>query len=419
MANPFLSTSWNSTVSDLDLVGNAISRPLAEKLIIPDISQIITEQDPDRYPFVRFLEALAKNKAKHWKHEWNEERLKAFRTTVKTGSGIIGSAVSTDLQTDDANLFVAGDMIRLVRGTTGTFELVRVSSVTNSTTLVVVRAQSGTTALATFAAADEVVHIGSAAQENAGAPDGDHIDPSPFFNIVQIFRDAVELSEDAINLEYYNWADIEKKNLKDAAQKHLEKMERAFLLGERSYNSGFRTTGGFEWFIRTYGSLTDSNLALSNSTFDMTGLSFNELTFDKMSDPIFRYGSKTKVMLGSGATLSKVGTFGKAYLENDQAASETLGLRVKRVTTEHGDLLLVRHRMFDEITYLRTRAFIFDPDHVSKSVFANSDTKLFMNVQNNDVDGVKHEYRTKCTLEVRNPGLAHFVIKGLDNTIAG
>ncbi len=417
MSNPFLSTSWNSTVSDLDLTGSAINRPLAEKLIVPDISQIMTEQDPDRYPFVRFLEALAKNKATHWKHEWNEERLKAFRTTVKTGSGIIGSAVSTDLQVDDANLFVGGDMIRIQHGTT--FENVYVASVTNSTTLVVTRAQSGTTALATIAAADEVIHLGSASAENAGAPDGDHIDPTPIYNIVQIFRDAVELSEDAINLKYFNWSDIEKKQLKDAAQKHLEKMERAFLLGERSYNSGKRTTGGFEWFIRTYGSLTDSALGLSNSVFDMSGLSFNELTFDKMSDPIFRYGSKTKVMLGSGATLSKVGTFGKAYLENDQAASETLGLRVKRVTTEHGDLMLVRHRMFDEISYLRTRAFIFDPEHVSKSIFTNSDTKLFMNIQNNDVDGVKHEYRTKCTLEVRNPGLAHFVIKGLDNTIAG
>lgn len=416
MSNPFLSTSWNSTVSDIDLTGNAISRPLAEKLIIPDIAKEITEQDPNRYPFIRFLEALGKVQANHWKHEWNEERLKAFRTAVTSGSGVIGSNSSTDLSVDNAGLFVQGDMIRVQHGTT--FEIMRVTSMTDSDTAVVARAQSGTTALATIAAADEVIHLGSAHAENTGAPDGDHIDPTPIYNIVQIFKDTVELSEDAINLMYYNWTDIEKKQLRDAAQKHLEKMERAFLLGERSYNSGNRTTGGFEWFINNFGSLTDSSLTLTNNVFDMTSLAFNEFFFDKMSDPIFRYGSKTKVFMASGATLSKVATFGKAYLEKDEAASLALGMKVQRVVTQHGDLLLVRHRMFDEITYLKTRAYIIDPDNCKKATFKNSDTKLHMNVQANDIDGVKHQYMTKCTLEMRNPSLAHFMIKGISNTIS-
>lgn len=414
MANPFRTNSWSSTVADIDLTGSNINRPLAEKLIIPDISDAITRQDPNRFPYIRILESLAKKTATHWKHEWNEKRLKNFRATIKVGSGVIGSAGSTDLQTNESNLLLAGDMLRVVNSS-GVSEIMRVTTKTSATVYVVARGQSGTTALASFASADEVIHLGNAFDEASGAPDGDAIDPTPYYNICQFMRDAVEITNQAQKVRYYNFASMEAEMLADEGKKHMENKERAILLGVRHYNGGNRTMGGLFDTINTYGSLSDTGLSLSNNTFDMTSKSFDEFFFDKIADPIFRYGGSKKIFTASGAVISKITTFGKAYLDKDEEASKALGLKVEKIVTAHGELMLIRHRMFDEITFLKSRALVIDPTMINMAEF--EPTALHKNIQNPDFPGVKHEYRSDCTLELRNPGLAHFVVTNLDSTI--
>ena len=55
--------------------------------------------------------------------------------------------------------------------------------------------------------------------------------------------------------------------------------------------------------------------------------------------------------------------------------------------------------------------FILDPENVRYAYLDGRDTKLQLNVQNNDVDGVVDEYLTECSLEVRLPQ-THLLISG-------
>ena len=41
----------------------------------------------------------------------------------------------------------------------------------------------------------------------------------------------------------------------------------------------------------------------------------------------------------------------------------------------------------------------------------NRDTKLNVDIQENDIDGVMDEYITECSIEVKNPD-AHFMFSG-------
>lgn len=165
------------------------------------------------------------------------------------------------------------------------------------------------------------------------------------------------------------------------------------------------------------GQMTDSGLSLSGNVFDMSALSFNEGTFDKISDPIFRYGSQKKFMFAPGKVLSKIANMNKAYLTRDEKASSVLGIAVDKISTQHGTLALVRSRLFDELTHCQSRAYIIDPALLKKAVL--QDTSLQKNIQNPDEDGVKIKDITKATLEARGLGYAHFILKGINTTIAG
>lgn len=159
---------------------------------------------------------------------------KTYRSSVKTGSGLIGSDSSTDLQTNDSDLFNVSDMLRIQRAD-GTYEVVKVSAKTSATVYVVTRGQSGTTALATLAASDEIIHLGNAFAEFAGSPDGDWTVPVPYWNSIQTFKDPVSLSDEAMRL-VYRGGDQEKNMLRSQGIKHQEAIERAMWFSVRSYN---------------------------------------------------------------------------------------------------------------------------------------------------------------------------------------
>ena len=411
MAGELYTTAWQTNISDITGSGSARTMEIYDKKVKLDISEKITNLDPDKAPFLRFLEALGtKESCSNYKFEWLEEDNKAILGNVKTGSGVIGSATSTDLQTDESDLFIAGDILRVIDTVNGTFETIQVQSKTSATVYVVIRNIDSVGALSTIADTSEVMRIGSAFAENTGAADPDSVEPVWRYNLTQNFKAAVEISGrfDAMDIRGRN-SEIQHQ-LQVRMKDFMEGMEGAFLFGTRKYVTGSRgktLMGGMKYFIDTY--------AASNNV-DASSATFNQTWMDNQANSWFRYGSKKKLVICGGQTLSKVTSFELPFLRDNKQAAKVLGIPAVDYQSPHGVLTFVHSRLLDESVEYAKYMFILDPQYLKKRYLPGRDTQINMNVQNNDQDGKKHQILADVSLEVRNPE-SHFVITGLNNTI--
>ena len=408
-----LTSSFYTDVSDIDNQGNARTLKIFDKKVKPDISNIFTQIDPEKAPFIRFLSVIGnKEKTINYKYEWLEEDSKDLLATLDAGAGIVGSAVSTDLQTNESDLFQADDIIKLTALTVGvnygTTEIIRIVSKTNATTYVVARAQAGTTGSAVFAANDEVMKIGSSHQENSLQADPENYEPVWYYNLVQNFKSSVAISGRMDSMDVRDNSSEVMSQLKKRMRDHAESIEGAFLFGNR-YQDGTRTyTGGLEFMVDTY--------APSINYHDASAETFSEGWLDLYANMFFRYGGKRKVALVGGQIISKLGVFGKDYLRINDKASAKLGLEVMDYFSSHGTISFIHSRLLDESDYYKSYMFLFDPKYVKKRFLPGRDTHINMNVQENGRDGKIHEIMSDIGLEVRLPQ-AHFVVTGLDDTI--
>ena len=55
--------------------------------------------------------------------------------------------------------------------------------------------------------------------------------------------------------------------------------------------------------------------------------------------------------------------------------------------------------------------FVLDPENIRYAYLDGRDTKLYTDIQDNDIDGVIDEYLTECSLELRLPK-THMMITG-------
>ncbi len=100
--------------------GASFSSEIYRKKVRDDISEEITNLDPNRAPFMRFLAALGNKKSGASKFEYLEETIKERKTLLNdTLSTVNGSASGTTLEVEDSNLYVAGDAAGVSGSITG------------------------------------------------------------------------------------------------------------------------------------------------------------------------------------------------------------------------------------------------------------------------------------------------------------
>ena len=73
---------------------------------------------------------------------------------------------------------------------------------------------------------------------------------------------------------------------------------------------------------------------------------------------------------------------------------DTFGLDIKKLLTPHGNLMVVKHNLFEGDDYGK-RAYVVDLDGVGYRFLRGRDTKLHTSIQANDKDSRKDEYRTE------------------------
>jgi hypothetical protein len=100
-----------------------------------------------------------------------------------------------------------------------------------------------------------------------------------------------------------------------------------------------------------------------------------------------RFGSSKKLWFVGRDALYQLSSLGLDFVRIEMA-TKVLGMSVNRVRGPHGEFALIEHRDF--INAHGGRIQIVDPRHVALAVLRKM--KHEANIQDNDVDGVKHQF---------------------------
>ncbi|MDO4581968.1 MAG: DUF5309 family protein [Bacillota bacterium] len=359
-----------------------------------DMAKEIARLDPNDGPFLTFLK-LAKKDSRivyNPKFEWLEDELLATWGEVDGAT----LAASTSLAVADGSIFRVNDVIKIP----STGEQMLVTAIAGNT-LTVARGY-GATAAANIADEAVVLNVGSAMPENSSQRVVKSTKETNAYNYTQIFRTPIALSgtEAASRL---NGGKDRNYQRRKASLEHKRDIARAMYYGERKEDvSGAtprRTMGGLLQF-----------LGANSVAFDASTLPLTYRNFDlEVAQQAFRYGSEDKLLIAGPQLAAAINQWAEKKLVTD-VKDNTHGIRVKNLVTSYGDLKVVYDPLLEGSIY-GGYGFVIDPDNVRYVHLDGRDTKLNVDVQNNDVDGIVDEFLTECSLEVRLPK-THMLITG-------
>jgi len=365
---------------------------LSNQLAI-DISKQISLLEPDVQPLAVFSRAANKEATVATKFRWLEDEAKArFDTTAGTLN-----TTETALTVSNGLFYQQWDQVLNTR----TGEQVRVDGVAGN--VLTLTRGIGSTATAMLSG-DELMIIGTAQPENDTSKAARAKNPSLVENNTQIFRTPFEISGTLQAVGWLVQPSEWNRLARNAGIEHAKDIEYSFVLGRKSATTPGatedRTTGGVLSFITS--NQTDAGGTLTEAEFNAALLQ------------AMRYGSSSKLAMGSGVATSALNKFpaSKQITRNDET---TYGMNVTHYTSPFGSLNLVYHKLLEGQKY-GGYLIIVDMAQVAYRYLANDtvnrDTKVLPNRQPNDQDGTKSEYLSECGLRF---GLqrTHAIVTGI------
>lgn len=321
------------------------------------------------------------NHAKAVKTEWTQTALRTRGETITMASG------ATSLTVADARMYQIGELIRVEA------EILRVTAITNATTLAITPAYAGTVAAAHTAKL--AISLGTADAENStpGAAVSDTV--VKLFNYVQTFSVPVEISKDQI----MSWtvdgntmdAQLERRFVEVNRQ-----LARALIYGIR-YDDGaaIRTMGGLLSFLSS--NVTNVGGALTIAAIDALILKI--------------------VQAGAKPTTIAVSPYQKQKLDALDSNKQMLGKRERTggnliTQTWQSGILDDTLDVVVDRTLLDDQLIITDDEYIEPMPFAgNGETGAWAtyNATAPGQDGKKSVIRGKYTLKVHNEKSAGYL----------
>lgn len=356
---------------------------------------------------------------------WWEKQLPAQR--LKLGAAMIAGDTTFTLTNDvtgDGSMYLttalqlkAGHLLRVEQ----TGEVVRVASNPSSATSISVTRAFGETAAAAVNIATAGVNpyllvIGTAYEENSLAPTGINYDAGKQYNYTQIFRNTLEMSRTAQRTRLRT-GDQMKEAKREALELHSIEMEKAFFWGERlettTSSKPIRTTRGVNRWIRA---------AAATNVVDKAGAATDLETLEGWLEQMFRYGSSQKTAFCGNTALLTIGQIIRRNSSWTLDAGEEYKMKVTRLTTPFGELLLKPHPLFNQnqggttggTAYYGNSSTMIVLDMANIHYTYVDDTKYDAEMRTPGQDGMIGGYLTECGLEVHHP-LSHFIVTGLTN----
>jgi hypothetical protein len=364
-------------------------------------------------PLTALLSKMKKESTDDPEFAWFEEELKAIR--VKNTAGTLPANVaSTTLELDATTAgglnLVAGDILMVEKTETATYdnEILLVSSVTNDTTVIVKRAQSGSS-VATIGSGAFLTKIGSAYEEGTGAPAASTRNPTKFKNFTQIFKTTVDMTNTAKATRLRtgdSWANDKKRKAFD----HAVMMEFAFMFGQAFEETGpggkpRRFTGGLRDLLTTN---LPSGLTVSDTAKIYTTTPTEEDFLDTIHS-VFDFnaggaGSQRLVFAGNGAlnTLNKIRLASASTQIVYDGVIKFFGMSLQRWITPQGEFFFRTHPLMNTHGKFKDSMFIINPAGIRYRPLKDRDTKFEDNIQNNDEDRRKGQWKTEAGLEINH-----------------
>lgn len=361
----------------------ATSDVLSAQLVV-DMDRTVYQIDPQASPALTILSRESRSKeASATTINWMEDEPVPMWTQLNGG---INNSV-TSITVDDASFFMPGDLLKVV----STGEIMRVTTVTSSTTAAVSRGYAGAAA-ATAADNAYLLNMRAAQMEGDVAPEAIATQKASKSNFMQIFRTPVHITNTAKAVEHYS-GDEEKYLLRKAGAAHARALEEAFLHGRKKEDTStgskpIRLLGGVDEYLST--NQLDANGSLTEPEF-----------LDFLGD-VFRYSPNggpggRKWLFASQALINTINSWGLSKLVLNDDATRTYGMKVTSYVCGFGDLNVVYHPLLEQ--GYAGYGYIIDPASVIRRPLRGRSTQLRRNIQDPSEDGCKHEYLTETSFE--------------------
>ena len=379
------------------LYTTAVDRDRRELDVDPELIYVVA----DDTPWTVMLRNARKQNSDTAEFIWYEQALGGYYTTVGSG-GYADSTTpgaSTTIPVVDSSVYLPNDLCK----NTQTNEVMLVSSITDSTHIVVLRMFGTSGSHGAGVAGATLLYLGSAFPEGSNAPASKQNQPTKLNNYTQIHRTTMTGTgtSDAESLRTNQSERFRERTAK--LIDHNTAMERAFLFGdgvEVAAGGAFgntlpqRATNGAINFIKT-------------NVFNCGGV-LAESYLEEICEAAFAYGSRTKLAVFSPRMISILNAFAAGRMKV-VVGEETFGVRIKQYISAHGDLFVIESRAL-QLDYAYC-GFIFDMQFITYKALNGRDTKLKTNIEAPGYDGWMDEYLTESGLKFQNEQ-AHTFISG-------
>lgn len=377
------------------ITGSKDTRNITQNRLVIDMSEQIGLLKPDDASLLSFLK-LAQNKSKpasNPKFEWMEDGLAPRWDAINKAAGYLSTDVT--ITVDNGTYFSANDIVKVPR----TGEVLLVTAIATND-LTVTRGY-GVTAAAALVDNDPLVIVGNVNEEFAGMRTMKTTGLTPMYNYTQIWRTPFGVSRTAQKTKLYGPSELSYQQMKKGVE-HKKDIERSLIFGERKEDTTGshpkRATGGALSFLTANN--YDAGGLLTQSEFD-----------NNISETVFKYGSKDKILYASARLLSVINGWALGKLMIDQEAKK-YGLSVFKYVTPFGNYNIINGMNTLEGAVYGGYGLILDPENITYRPLEGSDTTLKTEIQANDADGRIDEYITEGGLEVRNKE-THAVLTGV------
>jgi hypothetical protein len=386
-----------------------------ERLIVDAVDKIFL-LEPNKHPLVTLLTQVGKvYDGKAWKgsgmlkkstgnpeFKWFEDfyggRYAKCSGTCSAAAAQTPTVVGAG--SSSGYIFTAGDVILNAR----TGERMIVGTVAATTIELATRSVGGTVAAA-WADGDGIYIIGNVNEENAGARNVNTTKSSPETNYTQIFKTSIAVTGTQKEADVYGPKDLKYQRAKKGTEHALD-IERAFWFGEKGSDTGGtqghprRLTGGILEFIES------GNSYVQNQGGILTAPDFN--TFLREA---FTYSSGSpKTLICGGIILQALNEIARGQIVMKPLA-KSYGMQIGTWVTPFGSINILHNPLFVED--YSGYGFLLDLSCFRYRSMNNRDTKLYTNVQANDIDGQVDQYITECGLERKQAPLCA-LLKGVE-----
>ena len=359
-------------------------------------------------PLFALTSQLGKSTAKAATHGYFTKTMAFVKTTFTSGdvlNDVAGASVTLTIASSAG--MVAGAVLRNAT----TAENVRVTSVTNATTIVVTRS-FGRIAAAAMTAADVLIQVGTAFEEGSNRPTARGLSVTYVPNYTQIFRNAWGLTDTArasmSEMGYSNVAE----NRKDCAVFHSTDIEAAIIWGQPEAPA---VGPGGQLLHATQGILDAiEQYAPGNSNAAGATTTFAQLV--ALLEPMFAYSTdlsnaKERVVFvdaHANKVLNDIGRLsGQVYITQNE---NSFGMQFSKFKFYKGMMTIVEHPLMNALTADATKgnAIVMDMPALKLAYLNGRDTwseeyGVGKTVVENGVDGIGGSLNSEFAVELINP----------------